>query len=175
MSQKTILKGHTSAQTAFEVADYPYGFKLRTRLYTWIESKKEKGDRVVTYTINPKTGMPNKPKYTVYADFRYLYLDEAGHVHNEKVRVNSSGSFPELFARLIATIGLEGFNQLQQDNIRRCYRAHIAIEGAYVGQELPEPKREAYNVWVKEHVAYIKVCPFEALTGFDKPNPAGQV
>ena len=34
----TPLYGHTSPETAYLVADYPYSFKLRCRIRYWIES-----------------------------------------------------------------------------------------------------------------------------------------
>lgn len=63
-----------------EVEDYPYGFRLRTTLYDYIEYKKNKGYRHVTQTINPKTGSLNKPKASTYSTFLVRYYNEDGHI-----------------------------------------------------------------------------------------------
>jgi hypothetical protein len=56
------LAGHTSPDTAFVVDDFPYGFRLRTKIRYWIETKKGFGQRFCSQTLNPKTGNWNKPK-----------------------------------------------------------------------------------------------------------------
>ena len=78
----TVLSGHTSPETAFVVADYPYGFRLRCAIRYWIETKEKKGQRVVSQTTNPKRqGHPwNKPKASTYAIVQVLFLDENEHV-----------------------------------------------------------------------------------------------
>lgn len=60
------LAGHNSQDSAFVVEDYPYGWKLRTQIRYWIETKKGHGQRFVSQTLNPKTGNWNKPKAGVY-------------------------------------------------------------------------------------------------------------
>src|SRR6185436_5846028 len=77
-----ILKGHTSPETAFNVLDYPYGFKLRCAIRYWIEHDPRRGFRCVSQTTNPKRGnVWNKPKASTYSKFGgCLYLDDKGHV-----------------------------------------------------------------------------------------------
>lgn len=80
----TPLAGHTSADTAYVVDDYPYGFTLRCKIKYWIETTKH-GSRVVSATTNPKKpGNPwNKPKASTYSLIRVLYLNtDNGHVEN---------------------------------------------------------------------------------------------
>lgn len=60
------LYGHTSPETACIVEDYPYGFRLRTQIRYWIETKEKYGQRFVSQTLNPKTGKWNKPKAGTY-------------------------------------------------------------------------------------------------------------
>ena len=84
------LKGHTSQETAYVVADYPYGFRLRCQIRYWLEFKKGKGFRFVSQTSNPKAeagnGLPagsvwNKPKASTYVEnAAFMYLDSKGHV-----------------------------------------------------------------------------------------------
>ena len=44
-----------SFENAVEVSNYPWGFRLKTKRRTWIETDKNKGDRVCFRTLNPKT------------------------------------------------------------------------------------------------------------------------
>ena len=78
----TIVKalyGHNSFETAYCVDDYPYG-SLRTKMYFWLETKAKKGVRLVTQSLNPKTGRMNKPHAGTYVKIAgNLYLDENNH------------------------------------------------------------------------------------------------
>jgi hypothetical protein len=76
-----VLTGHTSAETAHTVADYPYGFRLRTSIRYWIETKKGQGQRFVSQTLNPKTGRWNNPKPGTYSAITVMFADDEGHVH----------------------------------------------------------------------------------------------
>jgi hypothetical protein len=81
----TELTGHTTPETGYLVADYPYGFRLRTEIRYWIETKHGHGQRTMSQTRNPKrAGNPwNKPKGSIYSPIRALYLDETtGHVEH---------------------------------------------------------------------------------------------
>lgn len=75
------LHGHTSPETAYVVDDYPYGYTARTTIRYWLEHKPSKGYRLVSQTINPKTGRWNKPKQSTYVEIAAsMYLDDKGHV-----------------------------------------------------------------------------------------------
>jgi len=77
----TPLYGHTNAETAYLVTDYPYGFRERTQIRYWLEAKPKKGLRFVSQTLNPKTQQWNKPKVSTYADWgAAMYLDDDQHV-----------------------------------------------------------------------------------------------
>ena len=79
---KQPLYGHTNEATAYLVDDYPYGFRLRTKIRYWLEHKPKKGWRFVSQTMNPKTNRWNKPKASTYMDWGgAMFLDEKGHVH----------------------------------------------------------------------------------------------
>jgi len=82
----TIIKqlvGHTSPETAYVVDDYPYGFKLRTSIRYWVETKSTFGQRLCSQTVNPKNGKYNKPKCSTYSPVEVLGLDEKGYVKGE--------------------------------------------------------------------------------------------
>jgi hypothetical protein len=75
------LYGHTSEATAYYVHDYPYGFRERTQIRYWLESKPKKGWRFVSQTMNPKTIRWNKPKASTYSEWGgAMYLDDQDHV-----------------------------------------------------------------------------------------------
>lgn len=78
----SILKGHISPETAYEVADYPYGFRLRCKIRYWLEVDKKRGVRFVSQTTNPKRGdVWNKPKASTYSSFGgCMFLDSNSHV-----------------------------------------------------------------------------------------------
>lgn len=75
---------HTSPETAFVVADYPYGFRLRCQMRYWLETNKN-GSRLCTQTTNPKASaiqdIWNKPKKSTYSALGgAMFTDDAGHV-----------------------------------------------------------------------------------------------
>ena len=78
----TILTGHVGPMTAYNVDDYPYGFRLRCKARYWLEYSPKHGVRMMMQTSNPKRGhVWNKPKAGTYSRFgAALYLDDAGHV-----------------------------------------------------------------------------------------------
>src|SRR5947207_10922614 len=97
--------GHVDADTAFMVADYPYGRVLRCRIRYWIDTDTRRSDHVgwqrfVSQTTNPRRpGNPwNHPKASTYALRMWMYLDEVGHVQH--TRIGQYGIAPDQDARL---------------------------------------------------------------------------
>jgi hypothetical protein len=87
------LTGHTSPETAHVVNDYPYGFRLRTSIRYWIETKKGHGQRFCSQTLNPKTGAWNKPKAGNYHVIAVMVRNpENGYVSYETLQ---SGGWSE--------------------------------------------------------------------------------
>lgn len=83
------LYGHNSEATAYLIADYPYGFKLRCQMKVWLEHKPSKGWRMVCKTSNPKKpGTWNKEKYSTYRELGgNLFLDAQRHIQWEGVSI----------------------------------------------------------------------------------------
>ena len=77
-----LLSGHISPETAYHVADYPYGFTLRCQIRYWLEFSPKRGFRFVSQTTNPKRGNAwNKPKASTYCRFgAAMFLDDNDHV-----------------------------------------------------------------------------------------------
>jgi hypothetical protein len=91
----TILSGHVSPETAYLVADYPYGFRLRCSIRYWLEFDKKRGTRFMSQTSNPKLpGLVwNKPKASTYSRFGgCMYLDDAGHVQHSGLHEYMDGA-----------------------------------------------------------------------------------
>lgn len=84
MKQDRLYVGDT-LETAYIAEDYPCGFTARCSKAYWVETVKGKGQRVVTCTTNPKTGLWNAPKKRTYVAAVVLYLDERGYVCSEGV------------------------------------------------------------------------------------------
>jgi len=81
MTTRTPLYNHTSPDTAYLVADYPYGRKVRCRIRYWLESDPKRGFRFVSQTEHPTRLTWNAPKKSTYALLAAaMFLDDAGHV-----------------------------------------------------------------------------------------------
>jgi len=163
-----FLVGHTSIDTAYEVKDYPYGFRLRTSIFYWIESKKGVGDRLGTYTINPKNGKPNKPKYGTYSTFMYLVKNEEGHVKAESIDSYEKEKFVYRFNFVVNKIGLMWINQIQRDNLRVNHYQHMRGNAPYELLRYSEEKKQVYREWISRVLHHIKTCPFELLTDYEE-------
>ena len=72
-----LLKGHTSFETAYEIADYPYGRRLRCKRAVWVETHPRFGQRFVSRTTNPKKRgeVWNTPHADTYNLAVVLYRD----------------------------------------------------------------------------------------------------
>ena len=60
-------------ENAYIVESYPYG-RLRTKAKYWIETTN-RGQRIASQTLNPKTNKWNNPKKSTYSPVKALYLD----------------------------------------------------------------------------------------------------
>ncbi len=91
------IYGHNSQETAYMVEDYPWGFRLRTQMRYWIESKPGQGQRFVSQSKNPKTNLWCAPKKSTYTSIGIMYLDELKHVHWVSLSLYSSAKEIESF------------------------------------------------------------------------------
>lgn len=121
-----ILTGHISPDTAYIVADYPYGFRLRCKIRYWLEFKPKVGFRFVSQTTNPKRDgeVWNKPKASTYCRFAgCMFLDDAGHVQWDGLTEYSNGAECKAWADKF-------------------------------GEGVPEAGRATFNGWVAAKAAY---------------------
>lgn len=82
METRKYLYKHTSQENAYIVENYPWGFRLKTTIRYWVETKNRKncGQRFGRQTINPKTGIWCAPKYSTYSPIIVMYLNEDEHI-----------------------------------------------------------------------------------------------
>ncbi len=107
-----------------EVKDYPYG-RLRTSMFFSVEFQKGKGFRSVRQSINPKTGVLNKPKKSTYNHI--IVLDETDgfctFVHQEFYHVEKLN---ELCTWISTNWGL--FTTEQRQELYRNLLAFLRVE-----------------------------------------------
>jgi hypothetical protein len=150
-----VLPGiHVSADTAYVVADYPYGFTLRCQIRYWLDVTKN-GARLMSQTTNPKKpGSPwNKPKASTYCKFAgAMYLDSEGHVQWCGLGEYSDGAesvaFRDTFAEGVPQsmrLGLDAwiaakvaFDQARADGVEA--REAVALSRAAFVQVLKDAK-----------------------------------
>lgn len=167
-----ILRGYTTQQTAYEVKNYHYGFRLRTSIFYWIETKKGVGDRFCRYTINPKTGKANKPKYSTYSPFLYLQLDENNHVTTGTLSAYHVDIFQARFYFILKNLYPFYISQDQQHNIRMDYLAHVIGAMPWKKVKYSADTAQDYKNWCDGIIKYIKTCPFENLVEYpEAPEP----
>lgn len=149
------LVGHSSAATAFNVKNYPYGFKLKCEMRFWVESVPGKGDRYVMQSVNPKTGRLNAPKKSVYSTYIYMTIDSDGHVHPVYLNARSS-DFLYNIQSLFALFGEDAFSEIQQQNIRTEFSHNFVMECAFVARRIKdESLHQKYVEWAGKIAARV--------------------
>lgn len=137
------LFGHSSLETAYKVENYPYGFRLRTNIFYWIETTPKRGDRFCSCTLNPKNGKMNAPKKSTYYSLAFMYLNDDNHV---KFAVcNSMGEKAQKFGELM---GLENMNKEQ----RIQYNALLGINEVKTDEFTGAKKKDFSVKWERETI-----------------------
>jgi hypothetical protein len=126
MTVTKILTGHISPETAYTVADYPYGFRLRCQIRYWLEWAPERGVRFVSQTTNPKRPgvVWNKPKASTYCRFGgCMFLDADDHVQWSSLSEYTNGAE--------ATAWQEQFGAGNHPQAQELARRWVAAKVAY--------------------------------------------
>jgi hypothetical protein len=144
---KQILSGHTSAQTAYVVDDYPYGFRLRCKIRYWLEHHAKLGFRLASQTTNPRVAgeVWNKPKASTYVKFgACMFLDSEGHVQWSGLGEYCDGAEAQ---RWMQTYG-EGVPESGRVLLAKWVAAKVAYDThRKAGDDLSVGLREARQAW----------------------------
>lgn len=140
------------------VDDYPYGFRLRTKIRYWIETKKGKGQRSVSQTLNPKTGRWNTPKPSTYSDIMVVYIDKTNGYVQHAVLSFSDGEaelkeFIDAFESVLTSYQrarIRVFKAIIET--RKHVKVTIRSEGYYTYGE----SKEKFEQWKKEEEEHKK-------------------
>tara|TARA_R100000664_G_scaffold5650_1_gene10489 strand:+ start:284 stop:865 length:582 start_codon:yes stop_codon:yes gene_type:complete len=112
--EKKYIYNAVNFDTAIEVNNYPWGFRLKTKVKYWIESNN-KGDRFIKQTLNPKTNKWCNPKKSTYNAVEVLYFDENNHV--KSYGIGKYGTNEEELKTFISNIDYNSLNLLQKKQI----------------------------------------------------------
>lgn len=145
MNTQQILKGHTSFETAYKIENYPWGFKLRTTQYVWVETLPKKGDRVVWQTIDPRTNKLCAPKKSTFSPLKWLYIDEKGHVQSCGINIYTK---TEVTKKVGELLGLE--NLLPEQ--RKQYNQMLGINEVKIDEFTGQVKKDFSVKWERETI-----------------------
>ncbi len=154
--EEVIKELHNNEESSLIINDYPYGFRLRTKIRYWIETTR-RGDRFVSQTLNPKTLLWNKPKKSIYSDVVVLIKKDNGHI----AYLNWNVQYSEVreLEDFLEKIGDFLLNDLQKDKIkigRAVYktRQHISYSAIETTKETEEEtkKREEKQKQVNQEI-----------------------
>lgn len=110
-----ITEKHDTEETALNVQNYPYGFRLKTTIRYYIETTK-RGDRFVSQTLNPKTNEWNTPKKSTYSAVEVLIKEkETGYIRTRGLNFTTDRTEILNFLDFIKDYEL---NKEQQEQIR---------------------------------------------------------
>ena len=114
-----------SFDNSIEVNNYPWGFRLKTKVKYWIESNN-RGDRFIKQTLNPKTNEWCNPKKSTYNAVEVLYFDENDHVKG--YGIGKYGVNEKELETFISNINYDSLNLLQKKQIEKIRAINKVME-----------------------------------------------
>jgi Zn-dependent metalloprotease len=120
------LYDHNSQESSYVVEDYPWGFRLRTKIRYWVESKDAAngGQRFVAQTLNPKTNVWCAPKKSVYYPVIIMFLDEKGHVKYEALNTYNGIEVLTSFKQ----VHINNLSKFQQNQLKFLLACHEVMK-----------------------------------------------
>lgn len=158
----TVFPNARSFETAHVAENYPYGFRLRTKMFSWIEHTKN-GARLFQQTINPKNGKLNAPKKSTYSKFLLLALNEEGHVR---------------------TLGYGDYTEAEKiESFLESYGAYMTDDEKKAAEMLIKVKRHISKAWerteqevkTKTYTPTEEIKPYEIIPASKLNDYAGEV
>ena len=122
---KIYIYNAVDFDTAIEVNNYPWGFRLKTKVRYWIESNN-KGDRFIKQTLNPKTNKWCNPKKSTYNAVEVLYFDDNNHVKG--YAISKYGVNEKELKNFISNIDYNSLNLLQKKQIEMIKSVNKVME-----------------------------------------------
>jgi len=161
MSVVRPLFGHTSPETAYLIADYPYGRKLRCQRRVWVNYSPRHGYCFVAQTTNPKTGRWNKEHKGTYHEVAMaLYLDEQEHVQSMAVGTYGDASHALAFAKSFGR-QCEGADSLRVWALKKAeFSRKLATGEAYftINGQPCEPSQSDISENLSESAQWLEVA-----------------
>ncbi|GGA92855.1 hypothetical protein [Puia dinghuensis] len=163
MKKRTILTGHTTLCSAFDVKatlDTP-------KRYYWIQTRQGIGDRLGTCTVESRTGDLGPVEYGLDSSFSYLFLDRTGELRQETYHFNQHPSINRArFLDLLSELQPHEISQEQQAFIRlEIYRSFLDYATTERPQ-LTEAGLEKFHEWAVRTTCHMESCPFERIAGY---------
>lgn len=164
------LYGYDSFENAYEVSNYPWGFRYRTIRKYWIETTKH-GDRVCYSTLHPTNGKWCNVKKSTYSAVKILYLDDNDHVRSFGIELGWSDQVA--IYNFIKQIDQARLNKDQQKKICEAktiahVQSKVKVEYTINAPKLPEAEQAAKDQeqqQIKDKLnKYANFCYSECLT-----------
>jgi hypothetical protein len=160
MSKLNILKEQPTEKNPYNVDNYPYGFRLRTKIRYWIETTS-RGQRFVRQTLNPKTNAWNKPKKSTYNQIMLVGLNEDNHIKTTSLNMyclKESQVYGEKYKAY--------FNKYQQDT----FNAIIGLAEVYDKVEYTFKAKRYKNINTGEISTSINIFEMDQWKEINKNN-----
>ena len=115
-----------SFDNALEVSNYPWGFRLKTKRRTWIETNKTQGDRLCFCTLNPKTDKWCAVKKATYNAVEVLFIDENEHIKSDAIY--KYGVNDEKIKDFLSGVDYDQLNDLQKKQVLKLKAMNKVME-----------------------------------------------
>ena len=115
-----------SFDNALEVSNYPWGFRLKTKRRTWIETNKTQGDRLCFCTLNPKTDKWCAVKKATYNAVEVLFIDENEHIKSDGIY--KYGVNDEKIKDFLSSVDYDQLNDLQKKQVLKLKAMNKVME-----------------------------------------------
>lgn len=139
------------------ISDYPYGFNLRTSMNHQMEFSPKKGYRIVTTTINPKTGRLNNSKKSTYYALIVRYFNEDKHVKTLHFDFNGDKNINKACEFISANFGAFTAEEINYFYMTLLVMLKSDFQATHIYGGAPlEPLKPLYEVQIAEAVKGVK-------------------